>query len=425
MMAIDSNANDWPRFRGPHGSGIAVDSDSLPTEWSRSQNIAWKSPLPGPGASSPIIVGTKVLVTCYSGYGLDRQQPGQVEDLVRHIICFDLRSGKQIWQRDVKATLPEDLYDKTGVSSHGYASHTPVSDGENVYCFFGKSGIHAFDLSGNKLWAADTGQGSDPPKWGSSSSPIVHDSTLIVTAAAESQSIIGFDKATGRQLWKYKSRALDGTWGTPTIVKVSPDRKDLVLLVPKELWGLDPHSGKVRWRTEADGFGQAYTNVISHEKRIYVFSGQGGGGLAMDLSQKEAAGNATAEKNPLWKSNVYTTYATPVLHGNKIYVVSRGVLTVVAANSGKRLQQVRLRGAKKFGNKRFGSLDYASPVIAGQNLYWLNAKGQTFVFELGEQLKQLSINDLSAENEVFWGSPAIARNKMVIRSSKFVYCIGR
>ena len=227
LTSVVVNADDWPRFRGPQGSGVAYNSDSLPNAWSPTANLAWKSPLPGPGASSPIIVGGKVFVTCYSGYGLTQEKQGDIKNLMRHLVCLDLKTGETIWQKDIKASLPEDSYYGTGVSSHGYASHTPASDGIHVYCFFGKGGVYAFDMNGNELWNADAGKESDPPRWGSSSSPILYNDTVIVTASAESQSIIGFDKATGKKLWQREATGLDGMWGTPTLVKV--DKTELIL----------------------------------------------------------------------------------------------------------------------------------------------------------------------------------------------------
>ncbi len=312
-------ADDWPRFRGPAGMGVASHSDALPSTWSPTNNLAWKITLPGPGASSPIIVGDKVLVTCYSGYGLERENPGKIENLVRHLVCVDLQTGETLWRQDIPAALPEDPYDQSGVSSHGYASHTPASDGINVYCFFGKGGVHAFDLNGNELWHADAGKGSDPPRWGSSSSPVVYQTTVIVTASAESQSIFGFDKFTGRQLWQHKSTDLDGMWGTPSLVKVAPNRTDLVMLVPGELWGLDPANGKIRWRTKATDSQQAYTSIISQGQRVFAFAGQDGGSLALDV---EGSGDVPGVQT-VWTGNVGATYASPVRHRDRIYVVAR------------------------------------------------------------------------------------------------------
>ncbi|NNE00898.1 MAG: PQQ-like beta-propeller repeat protein [Pirellulaceae bacterium] len=419
LSGVVATASDWSRFRGPAGSGVAVDSDSLPTAWSPTENLAWKTPLPGPGASSPIIVGDKVLVTCYSGYGTTQATRRDIDNLTRHLVCVDLQTGRVIWQTDVPASLPEDSYYGTGVSSHGYASHTPVSDGNNVYAFFGKGGVYAFDLDGKQLWRADAGKESDPPRWGSSSSPVLYKDTVIVTASAESQSIIGFDKTTGQVLWRQEAKGLDGMWGTPTLVKVDDQRTDLVMLVAKELWGLDPANGELRWHASATSSQQAYTSVIKHGSRVYAFSGQGGGSIAVN-----AGGSGDiSDTHTLWTGTVNATYASPVRHRSKLYVVSRGVLSVVDADSGDRVQQIRLKGARETGNARFGSLDYASPVIAGDRLFYLNASGQVYVFGLYEKVKNLAVNQVTTAKEIFWGSPAVSDSRMILRSSKHLYCI--
>ena len=156
---------DWLRFRGPNGSGISSESDA-PVSWSPKENIKWKTPLPGAGVSSPIVVGDRVFVTCYSGYGMDRQDPGDINNLKRHLVCVDRLTGKIQWEKSITAAQPEDPYSGIGVPTHGYASHTPVSDGEHVYAFFGKSGVYAFDLEGNQVWHADVGQGLGPTPLG-------------------------------------------------------------------------------------------------------------------------------------------------------------------------------------------------------------------------------------------------------------------
>ena len=419
LWSLVAVACDWPRFRGPTGSGIAPDSELVPSEWSSTKNISWKIPLPGPGASSPIIVGNKVLVTCYSGYGVDRETPGDIENLVRNLVCIDLRTGDKLWQKNVPASLPEDPYDKSGVSSHGYASHTPVSDGLNMYCFFGKGGVYAFDLNGNELWNAEAGKESDPPRWGSSSSPIVHENTVIVTAAAESQSIIGFDKRSGEKRWQQYATGLDGMWGTPTLVQVDEVRTDVVMLVARELWGLDPKSGRLRWFADATSSQQAYTSVISQGDRVFAFSGEGAGSVALDIKAKEGR----TDTSPVWTSSASATYGTPVRHQSKLYVVSRGILTVVDANTGDRLEQIRLQNFKKTGNARFGSLDYASPVVVGDRLFYLNAGGQMYVFKLREKTELLAVNEMTTETEAFWGTPAVSAGRMVVRSSTNLYCI--
>src|SRR5687768_13467138 len=129
-------AADWPRFRGPGGTAVS-DEAGTPASWSDEENVAWKTSLPGPGTSSPIIVGDRVLLTCYSGYGQSAESPGREEDLKRHVLCLDRGDGRIRWVRDVPALQPEASYQDFLVL-HGYASSTPVSDGQRVYACFGK-----------------------------------------------------------------------------------------------------------------------------------------------------------------------------------------------------------------------------------------------------------------------------------------------
>ncbi|MEL7266430.1 MAG: PQQ-binding-like beta-propeller repeat protein, partial [Planctomycetota bacterium] len=361
---------DWNRFRGPGGSGVAIDSDALPSQWSPDANVAWKIEMPGPGASSPIIVGDRVFVTCYSGYGLNQEDPGDINNLVRHLVCVDLTSGERLWQRDIPATLPEDPYTGIGVTAHGYASHTPVSDGTNVYAFFGKGGVFAFDMEGKQLWSASAGKESDPPKWGSSSSPIVYGDTVVITAAAESQSVIAFDKTSGKEMWRQEAKGLDNMWGTPALVPVDDGRTDLVMMVGGEIWGLNPKNGKMRWYVDGLQTEQAYSSVIRDGSRVFAFGGRGGGSIAVD-----AGGSGDVSKSKVvWNGSQNASFASPVRHKNKLYSVSRGVVSIVDAQSGERIKQLRLRGTKQTGG-RFGSLDYASPIVVGDRMFYINGSG--------------------------------------------------
>ena len=206
LSASTTYAGDWSRFRGPNGTGISQDEKPVPTKWSPSENLKWKQGLPGPGVSSPIVVGNRVFVTCYSGYGTDRSDPGNMDELKRHLVCIDADTGKTLWDKTVDAVLSEDPYSGIGVPAHGYASHTPVSDGERVYVFFGKTSVLAFDLDGNQLWQKSVGTESDPRQWGSASSPILHNNLLIVTASAESQALVALDKTMANRFGDKRQR---------------------------------------------------------------------------------------------------------------------------------------------------------------------------------------------------------------------------
>ncbi len=144
---------DWSRFRGPNGSAISNEK-GFPTTWSDEKGVVWKTKLPGPGSSSPIAVGGHVFLTCYSGYGevSPDMESGDPEDLKRHLICIDRKTGRILWNESVRPKLPEAPFRPPGTSNHGYSSSTPVSDGEQVYFFLGKTGVFAFDLKGKELW---------------------------------------------------------------------------------------------------------------------------------------------------------------------------------------------------------------------------------------------------------------------------------
>lgn len=418
LMTVTAVAEDWPRFRGPMGSGVANSGTAVPSTWSPKANLAWKVEMPGPGASSPIIVGNKAFVTCYSGYGLDQSNPGELENLVRHLVCVDMQTGKKLWQKDVKVVLPEDPYSGIGVTAHGYASHTPVSDGKNVYAFFGKSGVHAFDMDGNKLWSAEVGKESDPTRWGSSSSPIVFDNLVIVTASAESQSIVALDKSSGKEVWRQEAKGLDGMWGTPALVKIDDSRTDLVMCVSKELWGLNPKTGKMRWLADATGAQNAYSSIIQDGSRVFAVTGRGGGSVAVD-----AGGSGDISKtNTVWTGGVSGSFASPVRHESKIYAIARGIVTVMDTDTGEQLERLRLKGGEQTGG-RFGSLDYPSPIVVGDRLFYMNGSGQMYVFALGDKMEQLAVNKVTNDKEIFWGTPAVSNDKLVIRSSENLYCV--
>src|SRR4051812_12311209 len=179
-LAGAAAAADWPSFRGPTGMNTSDDS-KIPTKWDDDTNLRWKLDLPGKGFSSPIVVGDKVFVTCWSGDTRD------LSKLERHLVCVDRNKGKVIWKKAAKAVLPE-FRSGGSFSYHGYASSTPCSDGERVYTYYGTTGLLAYDLKGNKLWQKSCGTGQRT-RFGSASSPILYKNLVIATAGAESTAV--------------------------------------------------------------------------------------------------------------------------------------------------------------------------------------------------------------------------------------------
>lgn len=439
LMLISSSVQaDWMRFRGPNGSGVSDETQATPAEWSSQKNLKWKVALPGPGSSSPIIVGDKVFVTCWSGYGMSRNEPpGDQKDLRRHLICLDRKSGKVLWDRSVKPVLPEDVY--TGMfAEHGFASHTPTSDGKHVYAYFGKSGAVAYDMEGKQLWQTIIGDELDPRRWGSSSSPILYKDLLIVTASAESEAMVALNKETGNEVWRQESTGFNATWGTPIVVPVNQERTDLVIGVPYEIWGLNPENGKLRWYCEAMDTDTYCSSVIAGKDGVvYGIEGRGGGSIAVKV---DGSGDVT-KSNVLWSGRDANRIETPILYDGRIYFFSRGIVNCIDAKTGERIFRGRLesdsgstaneepaRGGG-FGGRRggggFRGSDYSSPVAADGKIYFVSRSGETYVIKASDKLEQLAVNRLTSDEEDFSASPAIDGGDLFIRSDKHLYCVGK
>jgi len=417
LVAVASAAADWPQFRGPGGSG-ASDEANLPLEWSDSKNLAWKTPLSGPGASSPIVWNDRIYVTCYSGYGVDRASSGNMTDLKRHLLAIDLATGNVIWSRSVDAVQPEDPYGGMGIPEHGYASNTPVTDGQRVYVFFGKSGVLAFDLDGNQLWQTDVGRESSNRRWGSAASLVLYKDKVIVNASEESQSIRALDKTTGKEGWKAEASSLDLVYATPALVEVTEGRSELVLAVPYEVWGLDPDTGKLLWYAETSLDGNISPSPVARDGIAYILGGfRQQGSLAIRAGGKDDVTGS----HVLWTSRDASYIPSPVLRDGKLYWVDdQGLAYCANAATGKTIYRERLEGATSGGR---GKPFYASVLLAGDRLYAPSRTGGTFVLAAEPEFEVLAHNRLESDASDFNASPVPAGSRLLLRSNRFLYCI--
>lgn len=437
-------ASDWLRFHGANGSGISPDTQSLPVKWSDTENLKWKHKLPGPGSSSPIVVGKRVFVTCWTGYAADRDKPGSEKDLRRHLICLDRDSGKVLWDKSVEPVLPEDPY--SGMfTQHGYASHTPVSDGQRVYVFFGKTGALAFDLEGKKLWQTSLGTGSGIHNWGTASSPIIYKDFVIVTASAESQSMVALNKETGNEVWRRTDPGFSGTWCTPVLVDCGKGRTDLVISVPFKVWGINPDNGKLRWHCEGLSTDSISSSAVANDGIVYSMETgpRGGGTMAV-----RAGGEGDVTKtNVLWRGLEKSRIGTPVIDGGRIYWLNNRSANCIDAATGKQVYQARVAdgppasgpsgkgpgagGPGKrpggFGSRGGGGLlamDYSSPVLANGRIYFISRSGDAFVYAPGPEFKLLAQNRFTDGGD-YSATPAISDGQLFIRSSKYLYCVAK
>jgi len=440
-----TQASDWSRFRGPNGSGVNSDSVVPPVTWSENQNLKWKVDLPGPGLSSPIVIGDRIVLTCWKGYAAGGDDQGSMEDLERSIVCLNRNTCETIWEHSEKALLPEDSY-RGMFAENGYASHTPATDGQRVYAFLGKSGVIAVSLTdGKKLWQKSVGENREGKGWGSASSPIVYQDKVIVPAFIEGDAIVAIDGATGEIAWKQETPGYRSNWSTPVLVEAN-DRVDLVMAVPGEVWGLNPDSGKLRWYCEVPGSDSARASVTAVGDVVVAMAG----GRGSNTSVAVRAGGK-GETKPIWEGRDVSSTGTPVIYGSRLYLVKSNVVVAVDMENGKRLSQTRLTAGETqndsgssaagaeaderpaSGNGRSGGSggsygggrggqDYSSPVVAGDKLYYTARAGDLYVVQLADQPKQVAVNRFEGNGE-YNATPAISNGELFIRSSKTLYCV--
>jgi outer membrane protein assembly factor BamB len=372
--------------------------------------------LPGAGASSPVIAGSRIFVTCWSG-STDLPGVKRGEQLKRHLVCVDTESGKLLWTSTVAGEDNPDPY-QGFLQEHGYASQTPVTDGSRVYVYFGKAGALAFDFEGRRLWQTSLGNAANAKNWGSASSPIVSDKAVIINASEESHALYALDKLTGRQLWKSEAAALEYVFATPALVS-HHGRLELVVAVPNQLWGLNPENGRTRWYAETGLSGNLVPSVVTGDGAVFAFGGfPHVGAVAFKLGGRDEV----TLSHRLWTAQTGSYIPTPVLHQGRLYFASdAGFATCLDAQTGALVFKERLAGASESG--RGGKPFYASAIVANGNVYAVSRRNGVFVFAAKPQFQLLARNRLASDEAPFNATPAVAGNQIFLRSDRYLYCI--
>lgn len=403
-VSAQETLTDWRAFRGNDGYASSADR-GVPATWSDTENTVWKTDLPGAGTSTPIVVGNRVFVTCYSGYNVPGQPAGQQSDLKLHLVCLDRASGKILWARDVAPNLPERDSIREG---HGYASNTPTADDQRVYAFFGKSGVLAFDHEGKELWRADVG--SNLSGWGSAASLLLHGDLLIVNASVESEKLFALDARTGKEVWSISG--INQSWNTPILARHG-DRTELVVAIFQQVLGIDPKTGKRLWSCKTDIPWYMVPSLVAHDGIVYAIGGRPGGGLAVKLG---GSGDVT-RTHRLWTSNKGGNVSSPVYHDGHLYWMhdQTGVAFCADAKTGEVVYEERI--------PRAGQV-YASAVLADGKIYYPARTGTTFVVAAQPKFELLARNTFG-ERGTYDSSLAVAGGQLFIRTNRFVCCVGK
>ena len=323
------------------------------------------------------------------------------------MLCLDRKSGKQLWAKEVAAKLPEIEISRDG---DGYASSTPVADSDRVYCFFGKTGLYAFDHAGKQLWRADVGDRSS--SWGSAASPILHGDFVIVNASTESNSIVALDKKTGQEMWRAKG--IDEAWNTPVVAKNKEGKHELVVPAAKKIFGFEPSTGALLWTCQTDITWYMVPSAVANDGIIYCLGGRSGiVGLAVRMGGK---GDVTTTHR-LWTSKKGSNVSSPVFHEGHLYWMNdaSGIAFCAKAATGEVIYEQRVPRASGV---------YASSLLADGRIYYVGRDGRTFVIAAKPQYELLATNDLGDKSN-FDATPVAIDGRLFIRSDKALYCLAK
>lgn len=413
--------DDWSRWRGPNNDGMA--RGDAPVTWSDTKNVAWKTPIPGRGFSSPVIWGNKIFVTtavpvgaakpiAESQDGSSRRGAGGGAGLGPaysfRLMCLDRNTGKILWDREAAKAEPHEGY-------HGrygsFASNTPVTDGKHVIAFYGSRGVYVYDLDGKLAWSKQFPPMTMRLAFGEGVAPVLDGNNLYLKFDQEKDSyLLALDKATGKEQWRV-ARDEVSSWSPPFVV-THGGRKQVVVSASNKIRSYDPANGKLLW--ESSGLG---TNVIpapvTMDGIVYVMSGHREPNLlAIRLGHE---GDLTGSDKILWKNDRGNSYTpSPVLHDGKLYLLTdSGMLSCLNARTGEPYyRQQRL--PKPYNFK-------ASPVGVNGKLYLSSEEGDVIVVKMGEKYEVLATNTMA--DQMFVSTPAVAEGSLYLRSQDTLYCI--
>lgn len=386
-------ADNWPQFRGPGSQGISRETN-LPVKWDASAGVRWKTPLPGPGHSSPVIWGNRVFLTAYN------QEKKQLLAL-----ALDKTTGKVLWERVVEAARIEEYH-----PTNAPASPTPVTDGKLLFVYFGSSGLTAFDFNGNKVW--ENRFGPFPNEWGSASSPILYNDMLILNVDTDGEDfLLAVNKQTGRNLWKTSRTGVNRSWPTP-VVWNGAGRDEIVVSGSGRVKAYDPKDGSELWSVDGLTRWVTPTPVVGHGM-IFVASNGPGGNVIMAI-KPGGRGNVTSS-HVAWRYDKSAPYSSsPVIVGDYLYSVKNGgIMTCLNAKTGEVAWQERLPARGEY---------YASLLAADGKIYALSEDGEAAVVAAKPTYELLSFNKLG---ERTMATPSIADGRLFIRSDDNLYCIGK
>jgi outer membrane protein assembly factor BamB len=391
-VSVGAAAQEWPQFRGPDGQGHSTER-GLPIEWAEGRNVAWKTPLPGLGWSSPVVANGRVWLTTaveQRGFSL-------------RAIAFDVATGREVVNVEV-FKIPTDRRDINPKNS--WASPTPVIDGDRIYVHFGADGTAALSSTGAILWKARFDYQS---QHGAGGSPIVYGDLLIFNCdGSDAAFVIALDKHTGKTKWKTnRGFPSDQAYTTPLVIRVG-ERDQLISVGAYRTRAYDPLTGKEIWRVRYDdGFSNVPRPVFGHG---LVFIATGFQEPSLLAVRPDGTGDVTKTHIAWTLRRGAPLTPSPLIVGDELYLVNDGgIATCIDARSGTIVWQQRLGGTYS-----------ASPVFADGRIYFLAEQGVTTVVTPGKEFRRLATNPLDGG---LLASMAISNGSLFLRTDSHLYKI--
>jgi outer membrane protein assembly factor BamB len=392
-------AGNWNTWRGSNADGVS-DEKNPPVSWSATENVTWKSPLPGGGNSTPVVWDDKVFVTCASKGGT-----------VRSILCFDRATGKELWHGDTAYEAKEPTH-----PDNPYCSSSPI-DGSAVYAWLGSAGVVAYDVSGKLLWKHDLGKFDQI--WGNAGSPVFYNDTIILNCGPGTRCfLVALKKQTGDEAWKQelpeaqgKPDEFKGSWSTPMLTQIGEARQ-LVVDLPGYIGGFDPETGKEIWR--CNGLGPlSYADPLIGKQVIVAMSGYGGPAMGMRKPKAADHGDLT-KSHQLWRitTKIQQRIGSGVLTGDRVYLLNQpGVAQCFNANTGKELWHERATGSS-----------WSSTTLVDGKLYSTTQDGTSVIWKPGDKFESIAENKI---DEHMNASLIFSDGQIFVRTYKALYCIGK
>jgi len=413
---VSAQTSNWPAFRGANTAGVSA--TAVPTSWdlASSQNVAWKTPIPGLAHSSPIVWGDRVYVTtAVAASGQPGVKTGDVSksgidsasDTGPHtwrLIALERQTGRIVWDRAVHTGVPR-------VKRHVKASHasaTPATDGRVIVALLGSEGLFCFDMDGTRKWRTDlgvmdVGLVDDPTyQWGPASSPVIFGDRVIVQNDRHKDSFLAaYDILTGKEAWRTTHDEYP-SWATPLVVRMSA-RTEVVTSAGKHIRGFDPQTGRELWRISDDNTQVKVPSPVIAGDLVIVTGGYPPGGRPIYAIRPGGSG-VIGREAMAWKTDRGAPYTgTPLVHDGIVYVCTdNGILSAYEARNGGRLYQQRVSGGFS-----------ASPIAAGGRIYLTSEEGDVFVVQAGREFKLLATNRMG---EITMATPAAAGNTLILRT---------